>query len=62
MTKTEVKEYLTKIYSVSVLKVNTSNLLGKWKRLYGKRKIIAYKRRNVKKAIVDFQADVNSTI
>ena len=28
MTKTEVKEYLTKIYNVSVLEVMTSNLLG----------------------------------
>ena len=29
MTKTEVKEYLTKIYNVSVLDVMTSTLLGK---------------------------------
>ena len=29
MTKTEVKEYLTKIYNVSVLQVMTSNFLGK---------------------------------
>ena len=28
MTKTEVKEYLTKIYNVSVLQVMTSNFLG----------------------------------
>jgi hypothetical protein len=29
MTKTEVKEYLTKIYDVDVLNVNTLNVLGK---------------------------------
>ena len=29
MTKTEVKEYLTKIYNVNVLNVNTVNVLGK---------------------------------
>lgn len=28
MTKTEVKEYLTKIYSVNVLAVMTANFLG----------------------------------
>ena len=28
MTKTEVKEYLTKIYNVSALQVMTSNFLG----------------------------------
>ncbi|RYG64690.1 50S ribosomal protein L23 [archaeon] len=28
MTKTEIKEYLTKIYNVDVQKVNTANLLG----------------------------------
>ena len=28
MTKTEVKEYLTKIYEIPVLKVNTVNVLG----------------------------------
>jgi large subunit ribosomal protein L23 len=54
MTKTEIKEYLTKIYDVPVLNITTSNMLGKWKRLYGKRTIFAYKRRNVKKATVRF--------
>lgn len=29
MTKTEVKEYLTKIYGVNVLAVMTANFLGK---------------------------------
>ena len=28
MTKTEVKEYLTKIYNISVVKVATANFLG----------------------------------
>ena len=53
MTKNEVKEYLTKIYSVPVLKENTVNVLGKYKRLYAKRTVISYKRRNVKLAYVD---------
>mgnify|MGYP003987897215 CR=1 FL=1 len=30
MTKTEVKEYLTKIYSMDVQQVNTVNMIGKW--------------------------------
>jgi hypothetical protein len=111
MTKFEVKEYLSKIYNVKVLHVNTANflgksiiekplfqesinyeylfslfteirvydsiylikasnlmlfccfftffgsllcfifVLGKWKRFYGKNRIIAYKRRNFKKAL-----------
>jgi large subunit ribosomal protein L23 len=74
MTKWEVKEYLTKIYDVDVTKVTTANFLGKfmfvmsalfifvagrWKRFYGKRKVVAYKRRNMKKAYVEF---VNSEI
>lgn len=29
MTKFEVKEYLTKIYNIKVLQVNTANFLGK---------------------------------
>lgn len=29
MTKTEVKEYLTKIYDISVTKVDTVNMAGK---------------------------------
>lgn len=84
MTKTEVKEYLSKIYSVNVLAVMTANFLGmtyfhfynrvyhfncydlstalkflgKWKRFYGKRKVISYKRRNFKKALVHFEKPV----
>lgn len=30
MTKTEVKEYLTKIYNIPVLFVHTANFLGTW--------------------------------
>ena len=28
--------------------------IGKWKRFYGKRRIIAYKRRNEKKAVIEY--------
>mmetsp|Transcript_20099 Transcript_20099/g.33858 ORF Transcript_20099/g.33858 Transcript_20099/m.33858 type:complete len:100 (-) Transcript_20099:220-519(-) len=59
MTKHEVKEYLTKIYGMEVYKVETANFLGRWKRFYGKKKIISYKRRNFKKAYVSF---LNSNI
>lgn len=55
MTKTEVKEYLSKIYSLPVLNVNTVNMLGKYKRFYGKRNVISYRRRNVKIAYVDME-------
>ena len=55
MTKTEVREYLTKIYNIPVLSVTTANFAGKWKRLYGKRQIMAYRRRNTKKATVTFE-------
>lgn len=55
MTKTEVKEYLTKIYNIPVLKVNTVNVLGKYKRYYAKREVIAYKRRDTKLAYVDME-------
>jgi len=55
MTKWEVKEYLSKIYGVNVLNVMTANFLGKWKRLYAKRKVISYKRRNFKAAYVNFE-------
>jgi large subunit ribosomal protein L23 len=60
MTKFEVKEYLTKIYNVPVESVATANFLGKWKRLYGKRRQISYKRRNIKKATVIF-SDTSSS-
>lgn len=54
MTKHEIKEYLTKIYQLPVRKVNTMNYLGKRKRAMGKRKIIYYKYRDFKKAVVTF--------
>lgn len=54
MTKFEVHEYLSKIYNVQVTKVNTELKLGKWKRLYAKRRVLSYKRRNFKKAYVEF--------
>ena len=56
MTKTEVKEYLKKIYNVPVTRVMTENVLGKWKRLYGKRKLVTFKRRNYKNAYVKFES------
>ena len=75
MTKTEIKDYLKKIYSmfmrfavllpsydlffcssldIPVIKVDTALLLGRWKRLYSKRRVLSYKRRNVKEAFVQF--------
>ena len=55
MTKLEIKQYLTKIYNIPVIKVNTAVFLGRWKRLYGKSRLITYKRRNFKKAFVTFK-------
>jgi large subunit ribosomal protein L23 len=57
MTKTEVREYLTKIYDVNVLKVDTMNMAGGWKRLYGKRVTKAYRRRNYKLAYVSYNPE-----
>jgi large subunit ribosomal protein L23 len=54
MTKHEVKEYLTKIYNLPVLNVNTSNYLGKRKLVRGTTKVIRYKYADFKKAIVSF--------
>ena len=54
MTKHEIKEYLTKIYQLPVIKVNTQNYLGKRKRLLGSRKILYFKYADFKKAIVTF--------
>eukprot|EP01033_Poteriospumella_lacustris_P007503 gene7503-5393_t len=54
MTKHEVKEYLSKIYNIEATKVSTVNVAGDWKRLYGKRKTIAYRRRNYKLAFVSY--------
>jgi large subunit ribosomal protein L23 len=58
MTKHEVKEYLTKIYQLPVEKVRTMNYHGKRMRAMGKRKIVYYKYRNFKKAVVTFDSSV----
>mmetsp|Transcript_6701 Transcript_6701/g.9624 ORF Transcript_6701/g.9624 Transcript_6701/m.9624 type:complete len:117 (-) Transcript_6701:143-493(-) len=58
MTKHEIKEYLTKIYDLPVKKVNTINYLGKRKRAMGKRRIIHYKYKDFKKAIVTFDSSL----
>lgn len=54
MTKHEIKEYLTKIYELPVKSVNTINYMGKRKRAMGRRKIVYYKYRDYKKAVVTF--------
>eukprot|EP00547_Thalassionema_nitzschioides_P000061 CAMPEP_0194211670 /NCGR_PEP_ID=MMETSP0156-20130528/10871_1 /TAXON_ID=33649 /ORGANISM="Thalassionema nitzschioides, Strain L26-B" /LENGTH=104 /DNA_ID=CAMNT_0038939295 /DNA_START=172 /DNA_END=486 /DNA_ORIENTATION=+ len=58
MTKHEIKEYLTKLYGLPVARVNTMNYMGKRKRATGKRKVITYKYRDYKKAIVTFDDSV----
>eukprot|EP00588_Corethron_pennatum_P014816 CAMPEP_0194279638 /NCGR_PEP_ID=MMETSP0169-20130528/14044_1 /TAXON_ID=218684 /ORGANISM="Corethron pennatum, Strain L29A3" /LENGTH=92 /DNA_ID=CAMNT_0039024087 /DNA_START=114 /DNA_END=392 /DNA_ORIENTATION=- len=58
MTKHEVKEYLTKIYKLPVVKVNTVNYDGKRRVVYGRRKIARYKDADYKKAIVSFDSSV----
>ena len=54
MTKWEIKEYLTKIYGLPVAKVNTMNYVGKRKMVRGSRKLIYYKYKDFKKAVVTF--------
>lgn len=54
MTKHEIKEYLTKIYSLPVKKVNTANYLGKRKKIMTARKIHYYRYADFKKAFVTF--------
>ncbi|KAG7354549.1 50S ribosomal protein L23 [Nitzschia inconspicua] len=54
MTKHEIKEYLTQIYNLPVDKVNTANYLGKRKLVRGTTKVIRYKYKDFKKAIVSF--------
>ncbi len=58
MTKHEIKEYLTKIYQLPVKKVNTANYMGKRKRAFGKKKMIHYKYKDYKKAIVTFDSSM----
>jgi len=54
MTKHEIKEYLTKIYKLPVLKVHTQNFLGARKRVLGSRSIAYFKYPKFKRAIVFF--------
>ena len=54
MTKHEIREYLTKIYGLPVTKVNTMNYLGKRKNVMGRKKVIRFKYKDFKKAIVSF--------
>ena len=60
MTKHEIKEYLTKIYDLPVLKVNTMNYHGKRKRVIGRSKIAYYKYADYKKAMVTFDDSLQS--
>lgn len=60
MTKHEIKEYLTKIYELPVKKVSTMNYMGKYKRAMGRRKIVYYKYRDFKKAIVTFDSSLQN--
>lgn len=61
MTKHEVKEYLTKIYDLPVKKVSTMNYMGKYKRALGRNKIVYYKYRDFKKAVVTFDSSLQDT-
>jgi large subunit ribosomal protein L23 len=54
MTKHEIKEYLTQIYGLPVIKVNTANYLGKRKMVRGSRAVVRYKYKDFKKAVVSF--------
>jgi len=54
MTKHEIKEYLTKIYSLPVKKVRTMNYEGKRKRIMTNKRIHFFKYKDFKKAVVTF--------
>jgi large subunit ribosomal protein L23 len=54
MTKHELKEYLVKIYNLPVLKINTSNYLGKRKLVRGTTQVLRFKYKDFKKAVVSF--------
>ena len=56
MTKHEIKEYLTKIYSLPVKKVNTANYMGKRKKVMTSRSVHYYKYRDFKKAFITFDS------
>ncbi|TYZ63434.1 hypothetical protein PybrP1_007293 [[Pythium] brassicae (nom. inval.)] len=49
-TKHDIKEYLTKVYGLPVIKVNTMNYEGKFKRAFRGKHV--YKEKDFKKAIV----------
>ena len=60
MTKFEIKEYLSKIYSVPITDVTTINFLGNWKKFIKRQtKTLTYKRRNYKIARVTFLKENN---
>ena len=58
MTKHEVKEYLTKIYNLPIVKVRTMNYMGRRKKIMGQRKVVYLKYPDWKKAVVDFDSSV----
>ena len=60
MTKHEVKEYLTKIYKLPVVKVNTVNYLGKFKRVQAARKVVSFKYKDFKKVFVSFDKSLKT--
>ena len=60
MTKHEITEYLQKIYNLPVKKVNTANYLGKRKKVTTERKIVYFKYKDYKKAIVTFDSTLQN--
>ena len=55
LATTQVREYLTKIYQLPVVKVNTANHMGRRKRIMGRRRMYSYKRPDFKRAFVTFE-------
>lgn len=62
MTKHELKEYLVKIYNLPVVKVNTSNYLGKRKLVRGTTQVIRFKYKDFKKAVVSFDRTTYTSV
>lgn len=60
MTKHEIKEYLTNIYKLPVVKVNTANFQGKFKRVQAGRKVVSFKYKDFKKAYVSFDKSLKT--
>ncbi|GAB5031460.1 ribosomal protein [Nannochloropsis oceanica] len=60
MNKLEIREYLTKIYGLSVRKVMTANMAGRRKRIFGARRLLRYKRPDFKKAYVTLGEEVEA--